>query len=236
MAFNSKAFLSGAGPGRRLIRFRKGQVVFAQGDPCNGMHYIQSGRIKITVNSRQGKEAIIAILGGGDFLGEACLAGQKQAIASAVAMESAVLLHISREAFQKALTDSGFADLFLGYVLSRNIHFEEDLIDQLFNSSEKRLARILLLMARYGQPGDPEPKIPKITQATLAEMVGTTRARVSKFMNKFRALGFINYDGQITVYKSLLTVVLHDKSPRRSGSVREEQEARKPAKGSALGD
>ena len=236
MPFNSKTFLNSAGPGRKVTRYRKGQLVFAQGDPCDGMHYIQSGRIKITVLSRQGKEAVIAILGAGDFLGEACLAGQKLAIASAVAMEAAVLLHISREAFQKALGESAFADLFLTYVLSRNIHFEEDLIDQLFNSSEKRLARLLLLMARYGQPGDPEPKIPKITQATLAEMVGTTRARVSKFMNKFRALGFINYDGQITVYKSLLTVVLHDKSPRRSGSVREKQETRKPAKGSAYED
>jgi CRP/FNR family cyclic AMP-dependent transcriptional regulator len=190
------------------------------------MYYIQSGRIKISVNSRHGKEAIVAVLGPGDFVGEGCLAGQTQAITSAVAMEESLVVKIERGIFQETLhREPAFADLFLRYVLSRNIHFEEDLIDQLFNSSEKRLARILLLMARYGRTGDPEPRIPKITQATLAEMVGTTRARVSKFMNKFRDLGFIDYDGHITVYPSLLTVVLHDSSPDASPALRKNKPA-----------
>jgi CRP/FNR family cyclic AMP-dependent transcriptional regulator len=219
MTFNARAFLTKPGEGRKLLRLRKAQVVFSLGDDCAGMYYLQTGRVKISANSRHGKEAIV--LGPGDFLGEACLAGQSHAITSAVAMEEVILLQIERGTFQETLhTEPTFADLFLRYVLSRNIHFEEDLIDQLFNSSEKRLARILLLMARYGNAGDPEPKIPKITQATLAEMVGTTRARVSKFMNKFRELGLIDYDGQITVHKSLLTVPLHDSSPSVSGSVR----------------
>lgn len=222
MPFDTTAFLAHAGLGRKLMRLAKEGIIFSQGDPCDGMYYVQSGRVKISVNSIHGKEAIVAILGKGDFIGEGCLAGQERAITSAIAMEGVVLMKIESATFRDTLQrQPAFADLFLRYVLSRNIHFEEDLIDQLFNSSEKRLARILLLMARYGNPGDPEPKIPKITQTTLAEMVGTTRARISKFMNKFRDLGFIDYNGQITVYKSLLTVVLHDSTPNVSGSVRD---------------
>ena len=178
------------------------------------MYYIQKGRVKVSVTSKQGKEAVVAILGTGDFLGEGCLAGQANAITSATAMEETRVLQMERDLFQKTLhNEQTFADFFLRYILSRNIHFEEDLIDQLFNSSEKRLARLLLLMARYGKVDEPEPTIPKISQETLAEMVGTTRSRINKFMNKFRDLGFINYDGRITVHRSLLSVVLHEGPP-----------------------
>lgn len=177
------------------------------------MFYIQKGRVKVSVTSKQGKEAVVAMLGGGDFLGEGCLAGQSQAITTATAMDDTRILLIEKTTFQETLhREPSFADLFLRYILSRNIHFEEDLIDQMFNSSEKRLARVLLLMARYGKL-EPEPTIPKISQETLAEMVGTTRSRISKFMNKFRDLGFIDYDGEITVHSSLLSVVLHDSTP-----------------------
>lgn len=179
------------------------------------MYYIQRGRVKVSVTSKQGKEAVVAILGPGDFLGEGCLAGQEIAITAATVMnDETAILHITKDLFQKTLHgEPEFADLFLRYILSRNIHFEADLIDQLFNSSEKRLARLLLLMARYGKPGEIEPAIPKVTQETLAEMVGTTRARISKFMNKFRTLGFIDYNGGIVVHRTLLTVVLHDSTP-----------------------
>ena len=215
MPFNTTTFLAQSGPGRKIVAYKKNQPIFSQGDDCEGMFYIQKGRVKISVASQQGKEAVVAILGTGDFIGEGCLAGQRQAITTATVLTSeTVVLHIERAVFQETLhSEQAFADLFLRYVLSRNINFEEDLIDQLFNSSEKRLARILLLMARYGKSDDPEPRIPKITQETLAEMVGTTRSRISKFMNKFRDLGFIDYDGQITVHRSLLTVVLHDSTP-----------------------
>lgn len=183
------------------------------------MYYIQKGRVKVSVTSTQGKEAIVAMLGADDFLGEGCLAGQPQAITTATAMEDTLILEIERDLFQKTLhSEQGFADVFLRYVLSRNIHFEEDLIDQLFNSSEKRLARLLLVLARYGKDDEPEPKIPKISQETLAEMVGTTRSRISKFMNKFRDLGFIDYDGEITIHRSLMSVVLLDNTPAISMS------------------
>ena len=178
------------------------------------MYYIQQGRVKVSVTSKQGKEAVVAILGAGDFLGEGCLTGQLQAMTTATAMEDTRILHIEKDTFQKTLHgEQTFADFFLRYILARNIHFEADLVDQLFNSSEKRLARLLLLMARYGKTEEPEPKIPKISQETLAEMVGTTRSRISKFMNKFRDLGFIAYDGEITIHRSLLSVVLHDSTP-----------------------
>ena len=215
MSFDTTEFLSSEGPGRRVVAYQKNERVFSQGDDCSGMYYVQKGRVKISVTSKQGKEVVVAMLGVGDFLGEGCLTDQSHAISAATAMnDDTLILHIERKLFQDTLQgEQSFADLFLRYILTRNIHFEEDLIDQLFNSSEKRLARILLLMARYGKSGDPEPTIPKVTQETLAEMVGTTRARVSKFMNKFRALGFIDYDGVITVHKSLLTMVLHDSTP-----------------------
>jgi CRP/FNR family cyclic AMP-dependent transcriptional regulator len=214
MPFSPSAFLASPAHGKKLMTYRKSQNVFTQGDPCKGMYFIQNGRVKISVLSRQGKEAVVAILGAGDFMGESCLAEQDYAISSATAMNDASVLHIDRELFQRTLySEPAFSEFFLRYVLSRNIHFEEDLIDQLFNSSEKRLARLLLMMARYGKPGDPEPTIPQVTQETLAEMVGTTRSRISKFMNKFRDLGFIDYDGRVTVNRSLLTVVLHDSTP-----------------------
>lgn len=215
MSFSTTTFLAQSGAGRKIVPYKRNQLIFSQGDDCEGMFYIQKGRVKISVASKQGKEAVVAILGAGDFIGEGCLAGQRQAITTATSLTAdTMVLHIERATFQDTLhCEQSFADLFLRYVLSRNINFEEDLIDQLFNSSEKRLARILLLMARYGKLDEPEPRIPKITQETLAEMVGTTRSRISKFMNKFRDLGFISYDGQITVHRSLLTVVLHDSTP-----------------------
>jgi CRP/FNR family transcriptional regulator, cyclic AMP receptor protein len=214
VAFKTSTFLAQAGTGRKLVAYRKNQRVFSQGEDCTGMYYIQKGRVKVSVSSKQGKEAVVAILGTGDFLGEGCLAGQTHAITSATTMEETRVLLIERDVFQYTLhSEQTFADFFLRYILSRNIHFEEDLIDLLFNSSEKRLARLLLLMARYGKTDEPEPTIPKISQETLAEMVGTTRSRINKFMNKFRDLGFIAYDGRITVHRSLLNVVLHEGTP-----------------------
>jgi len=215
LPFAPLAFLSNPGPGKRLVTYRNKQIVFTQGDLCEGMFYIQKGRVKISVISKQGKEAVVAILNAGDFMGENCLAaGENRAVASATALSETNILLIEKKLFQRTLHDEqAFADFFLRYVLSRNVHFEAELIDQIFNSSEKRLARLLLLMARYGKPGEPEPMIPRVTQETLAEMIGTTRSRISKFMNKFRELGLIDYDGRITVHKSLLTVVLHDTTP-----------------------
>ena len=215
LVFSPVAFLADSGPRKRFATYRKNERIFSQGDDCDGMYYIHKGRVKVSVTSKQGKEAVVAMLGQGDFLGEGCLAGQEQALTAATSMnDETALVHIEKSLFQTTLhSEPLFADLFLRYILSRNIHFEEDLIDQLFNSSEKRLARLLLLMARYGKPGELEPTIPHVTQETLAEMVGTTRARISKFMNKFRKLGFIDYNGSIKVHKTLLTVVLHDSTP-----------------------
>jgi CRP/FNR family cyclic AMP-dependent transcriptional regulator len=215
MPFQASPFLATSGSGRKIGTYQKNQQIFSQGDKCCGLFYLQDGRVKISITSLQGKEGVVAILGPGDFLGEGCLAGQENASATATVLtENAIVMHIERERFRRTLrSDPKFADSFLRYVLSRNVHFEEDLIDQLFNSSEKRLARVLLLMARYENPGDPEPIIPGVTQETLAEMVGTTRSRISKFMNKFRELGFIEYDEDITVRRSLLAVVLHNTTP-----------------------
>jgi len=213
-AFDVSEFLGKTGDGRKITSYKKKEVVFAQGAECKGLYYIQSGQVKLSVLSRQGKEAIVALLGPSDFFGEGCLTGQTQAVATATALADSRIMHIEQTTFKTTLhTERTFSEVFMRYLLLRNIHFEEDLIDQLFNSSEKRLARVLLLMARYGKEGMPTPTIPKLSQETLAEIVGTTRAHINRFMNKFRRLGFIHYDGVITVYPSLLSVVLHDGNP-----------------------
>jgi CRP-like cAMP-binding protein len=191
--------------------FKARQRVFAQGDPADSVFFVRRGKVKLTVSSTSGKEAVIAMLGEGDFFGEGCLAGQPLRMASATTLESCSLVRRSLEDMIAALHDDPeFGAVFMAHLLSRNIRIEEDLVDQLFNSSEKRLARILLLLANFGKEGRPEPVIAKISQETLAEMVGTTRSRVSFFMNKFRRLGFIEYNGGLHVHSSLLSVVLHD--------------------------
>ena len=213
--FDPKLFLARADKGRTLSENRKDHKVFLQGDPADAIFYIQKGKIKLTVVSQQGKEAVVAILGAGDFFGEGCLAGQSQRMASATTMSDCSILRLEKAAVIRLLHDQpAFSELFLHHLLSRNIRIEEDLVDQLFNSSEKRLARVLLLLANFGKEGKPEPVIPKISQETLAEIVGTTRSRVSFFMNRFRKLGFVHYSGQFTggleVHSSLLNVILHD--------------------------
>jgi CRP/FNR family transcriptional regulator, cyclic AMP receptor protein len=213
--FDPKAFLAKADNGRTLADHQKNQKVFLQGDPADAIFYIQKGKIKLTVVSHQGKEAVVAILGSGDFFGEGCLAGQSQRMASATTMSDCSIMRLEKAGVIRLLHDQpAFSELFLHHLLSRNIRIEEDLVDQLFNSSEKRLARVLLLLANFGKEGKPEPVIPKISQETLAEIVGTTRSRVSFFMNRFRKLGFVHYSGQFTggleVHSSLLNVILHD--------------------------
>jgi len=193
------------------MAYLEDQAVFAQGDLADAVFYVQRGKVKLSVVSKGGKEAVIAILGAGDFVGEGCLAAQPVRIASASAMSPSSLMRIEKSAMVRALHDEpALAELFLAYVLTRTIRVEEDLVDQLFNSSEKRLARILLLLANFGKDGLPEPVIAKISQETLAEMVGTTRSRVNFFMNKFWKLGFIDYNGGLEVHSSLLNVILHD--------------------------
>jgi CRP/FNR family cyclic AMP-dependent transcriptional regulator len=209
--FDPQEFLSKAGKGKTLTDYRKSQRIFTQGDAADGVFYLQKGRVKLTVVSRDGKEAVIAILGANDFFGEGCLAGQTRRMASATAMSDSSIMRIDkREVISQMHAKPAFTELFLHYVLTRNIRIEEDLVDQLFNSSEKRLARVLLLLANFGKESKPEPLIAKISQETLAEMVGTTRARISFFMNKFRRLGFIEYNGGLHVHGSLLNVILHD--------------------------
>ena len=206
-----RALLAIVGASRAARNYRKNQTVFAQGDRAEIVFFIERGKVKLTVLSRQGKQAVIAILGPGNFFGEGCLAGQPLRISTATALTDSAIVPLPKTMMIRALRqDPGFAETFTAYLLSRNIRFEEDLVDQLFNSSEKRLARILLLLANFGKEGRPEPIIPKVSQETLAEMVGTTRSRVSFFMNKFRKLGFIEYDGGLEVHSSLLHVVLHD--------------------------
>jgi CRP/FNR family cyclic AMP-dependent transcriptional regulator len=206
-----KIFLSKMSAGRTAAEFQKDQLVFSQGDPANDIFYVQRGKIKLTVVSRQGKEAVLALLGPGDFFGEGCLAGQSVRMATASAMSECSIVRLPKPAAIRILRDEpSFSELFLHYVLSRNIRIEEDLVDQLFNSSEKRLARVLLLLANFGKEGKPEPVIAKISQETLAEIIGTTRSRVSFFMNRFRRLGFIDYNGGLHVHSSLLNIILHD--------------------------
>jgi len=209
--FNPHAFLATIGEGRKPVGFKKRQTIFAQGDLAESVFYIQTGKVKLTVVSKTGKEATIGICGDGDFFGEASLAGQPLRMGSATAITDCAILRIDKNAMMKVLhREHEFSDMFVAYLLARNIRYEEDLVDQLFNSSEKRLARILLLLAHFGKEGIPEAVVPRISQETLAEMIGTTRSRVSFFMNRFRKLGFIHYNGGLQVHSSLLHVVLHD--------------------------
>ncbi len=211
LLFSPTIFLSKIGPGKSLLRTNKLQLIFSQGDAAEAVFYIQTGQVKLTVLSEQGKEAIIAMLEPGSFFGEGCLAGQLTCMATATAIGSSVLVRIDKQAMIRVLHDEpSFSELFLTHLLSRNIRIQEDLVDQLFNSSEKRLARLLLLMAHFGKEGQLEIIIPKISQERLAEMVGTTRSRVSFFMNKFRKLGFLKYNGGVHVHSSLLSIVLRD--------------------------
>jgi CRP-like cAMP-binding protein len=210
-AFDAKAFLTSAGAARRVMTYPKGKIVFSQGQPSDAVMYIQKGSIKISVLSRTGKEAVVAMLGPGDFLGEGALTGQPVRIGTATTTAPTSVLIIEKGIMLGLLRDEPtFSERFIAYMLARNIRIEADLVDHLFNSSEKRLARALLLLARYGDQAGPERRVPKISQETLAEMVGTTRSRVNFFMNKFRDLGFIEYNGDIKVNTSLLSVVLHD--------------------------
>ena len=209
--FDPNLFLARVGEGRTVAEYAKDQMVFSQGDPANAVFYIQKGKIKLTVVSNNGKEAVIAILDSGDFLGEGCLTTQSLRMATATAMSDCSIVRLEKAAMIRVLHDQpAFSEMFLAYVLSRNMRIEEDLVDQLFNSSEKRLARVLLLLANFGKETKPEPVIAKISQETLAEMIGTTRSRVSFFMNKFRKMGFIEYNGGLHVHSSLLNIVLHD--------------------------
>jgi CRP/FNR family transcriptional regulator, cyclic AMP receptor protein len=211
-SFDPKTFLAKVGAGKTILTFHKNQNVFAQGEVADTIFYIQKGRVKLTVLSEQGKEAVVGILETGQFFGEGCLNGHSLRIATTTAMEECVITSITKEAMIAILhTEPKFSELFMAYLLTRNSRVEEDLIDQLFNSSEKRLARLLLLLAHFGKEGSPQPINPSISQETLAEMIGTTRSRVSFFMNKFRKLGLISYNGKIEVHNSLLSAVLHDK-------------------------
>ena len=209
--FDGKTLRAALPEGRTLREYRKGAVIFTQGDPADAVFFVQRGKVKLTVLSRQAKQAVIALLGPGDFFGEACLAGQPLRMATAAALTDCAIVRLAKPAMVQALhREPVFAQMFTAYLLSRNIRMEEDLVDQLFNSSEKRLARILLLLANFGKEGRPEPVVPKISQEMLAEMVGTTRSRISFFMNKFRKLGFVHYNGGLQVHSALLHVVLHD--------------------------
>jgi CRP/FNR family cyclic AMP-dependent transcriptional regulator len=209
--FDVRVFLNTVASGRTVSDYRKSQKIFSQGDPGDSVFYIQEGRVKVCVVSQQGKEAVVALHGNGDFFGESCLNGHPLRMATVVTMTECVIMRIEKASIVRVLHDEPkFSEMFMSYLLSRNSRVEEDLVDQLFNSSEKRLARVLLLMANFGKEGKPEPVIAKISQETLAEMVGTTRSRVSAFMNKFRKLGFIEYNGTLEVHNSLLNVVLHD--------------------------
>ena len=211
LPFDVQAFLDSAGASRRVVRFARGKVVFAQGAQANSVFYIQNGGVKLSVVSPAGKEAVVAILGPGDFFGEGCLAGQPLRIGTASAVTPTAVLRIPKREMMRTLHEQPlFSDRFIAHMLVRNIRIEEDLVDQLFNSSEKRLARTLLLLARYGKDDAPQRVLPKLSQETLAEMVGTTRSRVNFFMNKFRKLGFIEYNGGLKINGSLLSVVLHD--------------------------
>jgi CRP/FNR family cyclic AMP-dependent transcriptional regulator len=211
LPFDVHTFLDSAGVSRRIVRFARGATVFAQGTQAHSVFYIQDGGVKLSVLSTAGKEAVVAMLGPGDFFGEGCLAGQTLRMGTATALVPTTVLRIQKREMMRTLHDqSTLSDRFIAHMLARNIRVEEDLVDQLFNSSEKRLARTLLLLARYGDEERPERLLPKLSQETLAEMVGTTRSRVNFFMNKFRKLGFIKYNGGLKINSSLLSVVLHD--------------------------
>lgn len=219
-AFDAAAFLANAGLGRRIIQLQPKRPFFSQGDPADSIFYLREGRAKVVVVSPAGKEATLTLLAAGDFVGEEALAALPgRRLATAVAVTACKALEIKRDEMIRVMHDEHvFSDLFLKFLLARSMRIQADLVDQLFNSSEQRLARILLLMAEFGRPGEPEPLIPKISQETLAEMVGTTRSRVSFFMNRFRKLGFIDYNGRIRVHRSLLNMVLHDRLPVRNAA------------------
>ena len=209
--FDPHTFLATIGEGRKMLAVPKHQTIYTQGDEADAVFYVQKGRVKLTVVSKIGKEATIGILSEGNFFGEGSLAGQVLRMGSAAAMTDCELLRVEKQAMMDALhREHAFSDMFVAYLLARNIRYEEDLVDQLFNSSEKRLARVLLLLAHFGKEDMPETVVPKISQETLAEMIGTTRSRVSFFMNRFRKLGFIHYNGGLQVHSSLLNIVLHD--------------------------
>src|ERR1700693_426042 len=209
--FDAQAFLDSAGVARKVVEFQKNATIFAQGDSSNHVMYIQEGGVKLSVVNEVGKEAVVAILGPGDFFGEVCLSGQKISRATATAITPTTVLVIEKDEMVRVLhTEHAFSDRFIKHMLSRNIRVEEDLVDQLFNSTEKRLARNLLLLARYGKKDEPQKVLAKISQETLAEMIGTTRSRVNLFMNKFKKLGFIDTNGGLHINSSLLSVVLHD--------------------------
>jgi CRP/FNR family cyclic AMP-dependent transcriptional regulator len=211
LPFDPQVFLAKVGEGRTSATYRKNQKVFSQGDPADAIFYIQSGKVKLTIVSQQGKEAVVGIIGSDDFFGESCLSGRPLRMATATALSACAIVRLEKQSMIRVLHDEPtFSELFLTHLLSRNIRLEEDLVDQLFNSSEKRLARVLLLLANFGKEGKPETVIAKISQETLAEIVGTTRARVSSFMNKFRKLGFIHYNGGLQVHSSLVSIILHD--------------------------
>jgi CRP/FNR family transcriptional regulator, cyclic AMP receptor protein len=219
-SFDSKKFLASVEEGKTVSNYPSNQRVFSQGDPADAVFYIQKGKVKVSVVSKQGKEAVVAILGPGQFFGEGCLNGHALRIATARTIEEeCVITRIEKATMIATIhNEPDFSALFMSYLLTRNSRIEEDLVDQLFNSSEKRLARLLLLMANFGKEGRPEPVIAKISQETLAEMIGTTRSRVSFFMNKFRKLGFIEYNGRLEVHNSLLNVILHDTPEIRRGA------------------
>jgi CRP/FNR family cyclic AMP-dependent transcriptional regulator len=209
--FDPAAFLETAAKGRAVSAHRKGVVLFRQGDTADAVFYVKKGKIKVTVVSAHGKEALVAILGADEFLGEGCLIGQPKRLSTATAMTECVTMRVDKAEIVRVLHDEpAFSQMFVSHILARSARIEEDLVDQLFNSTEKRLARLLLLLANFGKEGRPEPIIAKISQETLAEMIGTTRSRVSHFMNKFRQLGFINYNGHLEVHSSLLSVVLNE--------------------------
>ena len=223
-SFDVEAFLSSVDGGRTISKYRKDETVFAQGDPANAVFYIREGECKVTVVSEQGKEAVVAIHGKGDFFGEGSLNGHTRRLATVVTITAGEIMRLEKAAMVRALHDQPkFSELFISHLVARNVRVEADLVDQLFNSSEKRLARLLLLMANFGKEGRTEPVLTKISQTTLAEMIGTTRSRVSFFMNKFRKLGFIEYNGDLHVHNSLLNVVLHDDPAIRMGNAGSEK-------------
>ncbi len=210
-SFDAKSFFATVGEGRSIGKYSQNQVVFSQGDDAEAVFYIETGKVSVAVVSQHGKEAVVAMLGSNDFFGEGCLAGQAKRIATATAVTDSVIVRLDQMAIRRVIQrEPVFSELFIAYLLGRTLRVEADLVDQLFNSTEKRLARLLLLMAKFGKEGKLEPIIPKVSQETLAEMIGTTRSRVNFFMNKFRKLGFIDYNGRIEVHTSLLDAVLHD--------------------------
>ena len=220
LSFDPRKFLAKVGEGKTIAKYQKGQVVFSQGEVADAVFYIQKGKLKLTVVSEQGKEAVIAILGPGHFFGEGCLNGHALRVATTTAMEECVITRLAKEMMITTIhSEPDFSEMFMAYLLARNSRIEEDLVDQLFNSSEKRLARLLLLLANFGKEARPEPIVGKISQETLAEMIGTTRARVSFFMNKFRKLGYIDYNGHLKVHNALLNVVLYDKPEGGAGDL-----------------